>query len=146
MYTLAKIFRNSNFEGALKGILISLFSLICFQEHLGPFCFLIFMGILAVAGIFIYLFLPETKGKSIVEITLAFDKLNYKQKVFPTENSFPNATVFCTRLWLCNCIITSRGNGWNFRSSLPLLKSEALALIEVSFLLFLLQMLQMLEP
>ncbi|XP_060105702.1 solute carrier family 2, facilitated glucose transporter member 11-like isoform X1 [Heteronotia binoei] len=68
-------------------------------EYLGPFCFLIFMGILGVSGVFIYLYLPETKGKSILEITLAFDKLNYsKKKAFPTENSFPNATVFCTKL------------------------------------------------
>ncbi|XP_054852838.1 solute carrier family 2, facilitated glucose transporter member 11-like [Eublepharis macularius] len=68
-------------------------------EHLGPFCFLIFMGILAVSGVFIYLFLPETKGKSIMEITLEFDKLNYsKKKVLATEISFPNTTDFCTRL------------------------------------------------
>lgn len=57
------------------------------------------MGILAVAGVFIYVFLPETKGKSIMEITQAFDKLNYsKKKAFPTENNFPDATVFCTKL------------------------------------------------
>uniref|UniRef100_A0A8C8RXF3 Major facilitator superfamily (MFS) profile domain-containing protein n=1 Tax=Pelusios castaneus TaxID=367368 RepID=A0A8C8RXF3_9SAUR len=41
-------------------------------EALGPFCFLIFMGVLVVSGIFFYLFLPETKGKSIMEITEAF--------------------------------------------------------------------------
>ncbi|KAF7239786.1 Solute carrier family 2, facilitated glucose transporter member 9 [Varanus komodoensis] len=68
-------------------------------EYLGPFCFLIFMGILAASGVFIYLFLPETKGKSIVEITMEFNKLNYgKTHVFPTENNFPNGTSFCTRL------------------------------------------------
>ncbi|XP_072839473.2 solute carrier family 2, facilitated glucose transporter member 11 isoform X2 [Pogona vitticeps] len=68
-------------------------------EHLGPFCFLIFMAILAVSGVFIYLFLPETKGKSIMEITMEFNKLNYgKKQVFPTENNFLKETVFCTRL------------------------------------------------
>ncbi|KAJ7309687.1 hypothetical protein JRQ81_007747 [Phrynocephalus forsythii] len=69
-------------------------------ESLGPFCFLIFMAILTVSAVFIYLFLPETKGKSIVEITMEFDKLNFRKKevTIPTENAFPKETVFCTRL------------------------------------------------
>ncbi|XP_062999872.1 solute carrier family 2, facilitated glucose transporter member 11-like [Elgaria multicarinata webbii] len=68
-------------------------------EYLGPFCFLIFMVILAVSSVFIYLFLPETKGKSIMEITMEFNKLNYgKTHVFPTENNYPKETSFCTRL------------------------------------------------
>uniref|UniRef100_A0A8D0DVJ5 Solute carrier family 2, facilitated glucose transporter member 5 n=1 Tax=Salvator merianae TaxID=96440 RepID=A0A8D0DVJ5_SALMN len=68
-------------------------------EHLGPFCFLLFMGILAASGFFIYLFLPETKGKSIMEITAEFDKLNYgKSRVVPAGNHFPPEGVFCTRL------------------------------------------------
>uniref|UniRef100_A0A8B9SB39 Major facilitator superfamily (MFS) profile domain-containing protein n=1 Tax=Apteryx owenii TaxID=8824 RepID=A0A8B9SB39_APTOW len=37
-------------------------------DNLGPLCFLIFLGILALSAIFIYLYLPETKGKSIMEI------------------------------------------------------------------------------
>ncbi|XP_019394657.1 PREDICTED: solute carrier family 2, facilitated glucose transporter member 11-like isoform X1 [Crocodylus porosus] len=44
-------------------------------ESLGPFCFLIFMGVVVGSGIFIYLFLPETKGKSVTEITEEFTKL-----------------------------------------------------------------------
>ncbi|XP_077776775.1 solute carrier family 2, facilitated glucose transporter member 11-like isoform X1 [Podarcis muralis] len=68
-------------------------------EYLGPFCFLIFMGILTASGVFIFLFLPETKGKSIMEITAEFNKLNYgKKQVFPAENKVPRETVFCTRL------------------------------------------------
>uniref|UniRef100_K7F6Z8 Solute carrier family 2, facilitated glucose transporter member 5 n=1 Tax=Pelodiscus sinensis TaxID=13735 RepID=K7F6Z8_PELSI len=43
-------------------------------ELLGPFCFLIFLGILVFSSIFIYLFLPETKGKSIMEIKGEFNK------------------------------------------------------------------------
>ncbi|XP_066466088.1 solute carrier family 2, facilitated glucose transporter member 11-like [Tiliqua scincoides] len=68
-------------------------------EYLGPFCFLIFMGILGVSVVFIYLFLPETKGKSILEITMDFNKLNFGTKqVFPTENNLPKEAVLCTRL------------------------------------------------
>uniref|UniRef100_A0A663MBT4 Major facilitator superfamily (MFS) profile domain-containing protein n=1 Tax=Athene cunicularia TaxID=194338 RepID=A0A663MBT4_ATHCN len=42
-------------------------------DNLGPFCFLIFLGILALSAIFIYLYLPETKGKSIMEIKAEFN-------------------------------------------------------------------------
>uniref|UniRef100_A0A663MBU5 Major facilitator superfamily (MFS) profile domain-containing protein n=1 Tax=Athene cunicularia TaxID=194338 RepID=A0A663MBU5_ATHCN len=48
-------------------------------ERLKHFCFLIFMGVLFTSGIIIHLFLPETKGKSIVEITEEFNKLNFKK-------------------------------------------------------------------
>nr|XP_033810930.1 solute carrier family 2, facilitated glucose transporter member 9-like isoform X4 [Geotrypetes seraphini] len=47
---------------------------------LGHFCFLIFLGITAISGIFAYLFLPETKGKSILEISEEFNKLNFRRK------------------------------------------------------------------
>ncbi|XP_038619100.1 solute carrier family 2, facilitated glucose transporter member 11 isoform X2 [Tachyglossus aculeatus] len=39
---------------------------------LRSFCFLVFPSILTGAWIFIYLFLPETRGRSIVDITAAF--------------------------------------------------------------------------
>ncbi|KAJ7309667.1 hypothetical protein JRQ81_007726 [Phrynocephalus forsythii] len=42
-------------------------------ESLGPFCFLIFTAVLVATGMFFCLFLPETKGKSIVEITEDFE-------------------------------------------------------------------------
>lgn len=71
------------------------------QERLKQFCFLIFMGILFTSGVIVHLFLPETKGKSIVEITEEFNKLNFKKKRVPaTPNHVMEDYTFCTRLWL----------------------------------------------
>uniref|UniRef100_A0A8D0F4U2 Major facilitator superfamily (MFS) profile domain-containing protein n=1 Tax=Strix occidentalis caurina TaxID=311401 RepID=A0A8D0F4U2_STROC len=71
----------------------------CLQDNLGPFCFLIFLGILALSAIFIYLYLPETKGKSIMEIKAEFNKLNFgKKETSVTENNFPKEQLFCTKL------------------------------------------------
>ncbi|XP_017587761.1 solute carrier family 2, facilitated glucose transporter member 11-like isoform X1 [Corvus cornix cornix] len=68
-------------------------------DNLGPFCFLIFLGILALSAIFIYLYLPETKGKSIMEIKAEFNKLNFgKKETSVTENNFPKEQVSCTKL------------------------------------------------
>uniref|UniRef100_A0A8C0E5Q8 Major facilitator superfamily (MFS) profile domain-containing protein n=1 Tax=Bubo bubo TaxID=30461 RepID=A0A8C0E5Q8_BUBBB len=61
----------------------------CLQDNLGPFCFLIFLGILALSAIFIYLYLPETKGKSIMEIKAEFNKLNFGKK----ETSVPEQFI-----------------------------------------------------
>nr|XP_060613880.1 solute carrier family 2, facilitated glucose transporter member 11-like [Anolis sagrei ordinatus] len=69
---------------------------------LGPFCFLLFVAVLSASAVFVYLFLPETKGKSIVEITAEFNKLNYGRKgdLFKAEpnSHFPKEDLFCTRL------------------------------------------------
>ncbi|XP_067406068.1 solute carrier family 2, facilitated glucose transporter member 11-like isoform X2 [Emydura macquarii macquarii] len=66
---------------------------------LGPFCFLIFLGILVFSSIFIYLFLPETKGKSIMEIKGEFNKLNFGRKqAVGTENNLSKEHTFCTKL------------------------------------------------
>uniref|UniRef100_A0A669PZR4 Major facilitator superfamily (MFS) profile domain-containing protein n=1 Tax=Phasianus colchicus TaxID=9054 RepID=A0A669PZR4_PHACC len=68
-------------------------------DNLGPFCFLIFLGILALSATFIYLYLPETKGKSIMEIMAEFNKLNFgKKEISVTENNFPKDQLFCTKL------------------------------------------------
>uniref|UniRef100_A0A8C3ML80 Uncharacterized protein n=1 Tax=Geospiza parvula TaxID=87175 RepID=A0A8C3ML80_GEOPR len=68
-------------------------------DNLGPFCFLIFLGILVLSAIFIYLYLPETKGKSIMEIKAEFNKLNFgKKETSVTENNFPKEQLYCTKL------------------------------------------------
>lgn len=82
-------------------MLISLSFYLCssLQERLKHFCFLIFMVVLFTSGIVIHLFLPETKGKSIVEITEEFNKLNFKKKHIPTiSNHVTEDYAFCTRL------------------------------------------------
>ncbi|XP_066466052.1 solute carrier family 2, facilitated glucose transporter member 11-like [Tiliqua scincoides] len=48
---------------------------------LGPFCFLFFMVVLVGSGAFFYLFLPETKGKSIAEITEEFNVLPFGKRL-----------------------------------------------------------------
>ncbi|XP_076209166.1 solute carrier family 2, facilitated glucose transporter member 11-like isoform X3 [Aptenodytes patagonicus] len=68
-------------------------------ERLKHFCFLISMGVLFTSGIIIHLFLPETKGKSIMEITEEFNKLNFKKKHVPeTPDHVTEDYTFCTRL------------------------------------------------
>uniref|UniRef100_A0A8C5ITB0 Major facilitator superfamily (MFS) profile domain-containing protein n=1 Tax=Junco hyemalis TaxID=40217 RepID=A0A8C5ITB0_JUNHY len=75
------------------------FPFIVVSERLKHFCFLIFMVVLFTSGMIVHLFLPETKGKSIVEITEEFNKLNFKNKKIPaTPNHVSEDYTFCTRL------------------------------------------------
>ncbi|XP_069476003.1 solute carrier family 2, facilitated glucose transporter member 9-like isoform X2 [Ambystoma mexicanum] len=47
-------------------------------EILGQFCFLVFVSINMVLMAFFYMFLPETKGLSAMEISERFNKLNFR--------------------------------------------------------------------
>ncbi|XP_022602534.1 solute carrier family 2, facilitated glucose transporter member 11-like [Seriola dumerili] len=47
-------------------------------DGLGQFCFLIFVVYCFLSGAFLIHFVPETKGKTMVEIMEDFNKLNYK--------------------------------------------------------------------
>lgn len=49
-------------------------------RSLGNFCFLPFLAVCASAAVFLGLSLPETKGKTLAEITTSFDKKNKVQK------------------------------------------------------------------
>ncbi|XP_068601975.1 solute carrier family 2, facilitated glucose transporter member 11-like [Brachionichthys hirsutus] len=60
-------------------------------DGLGQYCFLIFVAYCVFSGVFVLYFLPETKRKTIVEITEDFQKLNFKNRV-----SDDNATVNVT--------------------------------------------------
>ncbi|XP_056387283.1 solute carrier family 2, facilitated glucose transporter member 5-like isoform X5 [Hyla sarda] len=60
------------------------------------FCFLVFLFITAICGTFLYFYLPETKGKSWLQIREDFNKLN-----FPTQKHTeyqPSVNDICTRL------------------------------------------------
>lgn len=54
-------------------------ALLLFQEGLGPFCFLIFLGDCLIIAVFVFIILPETKGKTVLQITEEFRKINRKR-------------------------------------------------------------------
>ncbi|XP_070813789.1 solute carrier family 2, facilitated glucose transporter member 11-like [Chaetodon trifascialis] len=49
-------------------------------DGLGQFCFLIFVAYSVISAAFLLYFVPETKGKTMVEIMEDFSKLNYKNR------------------------------------------------------------------
>ncbi|XP_030634290.1 solute carrier family 2, facilitated glucose transporter member 11-like [Chanos chanos] len=49
-------------------------------DSLGQYCFLIFVTYCVFSAAFLLFFIPETKGKTMVEITEDFNKLNYKNR------------------------------------------------------------------
>ncbi|KAM4808094.1 solute carrier family 2, facilitated glucose transporter member 9-like [Rhinophrynus dorsalis] len=60
---------------------------------LGHFCFLIFLTCIVASGIFMFFFLPETKGKSLQQITEEFNRLNYKGKHSNNTETIPENLV-----------------------------------------------------
>ncbi|KAL7983215.1 hypothetical protein Chor_000077 [Crotalus horridus] len=70
-------------------------------EALGHYCFLIFFGVLIGMGLFTYFFIPETKGKSILDITEDLNRIPLgKRRTFPAlESSSPlRSHGLCTKL------------------------------------------------
>lgn len=66
---------------------------------LGPFCFLIFIVVLLISAAVIYLFLPETKGKSTSEITEKFKTCRFKKKRHQAVEVYAaEEKTFCTKL------------------------------------------------
>ncbi|XP_066522357.1 solute carrier family 2, facilitated glucose transporter member 11 [Hoplias malabaricus] len=58
-------------------------------NSLGQFCFIPFCGVCIVSAVFISFALPETKGKTLAEITAEFDKQNMKGSPKATPNHLP---------------------------------------------------------
>ena len=62
---------------------------------MGQFCFLIFVAYCIFSAAFMLYFIPETKGKTMVEITEDFNKLNFKGMGTEIEKGdFVHATKF----------------------------------------------------
>ncbi|XP_075071869.1 solute carrier family 2, facilitated glucose transporter member 9-like [Mixophyes fleayi] len=66
-------------------------------ESLQHYCFLLFILVIIISGISIYFYLPETKGKTITEISQDFNKLNFRRQHLERKASIPEG-VLCTRL------------------------------------------------
>ncbi|XP_074527836.1 solute carrier family 2, facilitated glucose transporter member 11-like [Halichoeres trimaculatus] len=56
-------------------------------EGLGQFCFLIFVVYTVFSAAFLLIFVPETKGKTMVEIMEDFNKLNFKNRTPDAEKT-----------------------------------------------------------
>uniref|UniRef100_A0AAQ4QF82 Solute carrier family 2, facilitated glucose transporter member 5 n=1 Tax=Gasterosteus aculeatus aculeatus TaxID=481459 RepID=A0AAQ4QF82_GASAC len=54
---------------------------------LGQFCFLIFVAYTFLSAAFLITFVPETKGKTMIEITEDFNKLNFKNRAVELERT-----------------------------------------------------------
>lgn len=57
------------------------------QDGLGQYCFLIFVAYTFFSSAFLLYFVPETKGKTMVEIMEDFNKLNYKNRSADIERT-----------------------------------------------------------
>ncbi|XP_014400947.1 PREDICTED: solute carrier family 2, facilitated glucose transporter member 5 [Myotis brandtii] len=53
------------------------------QEGLGPYSFIIFGGVCFLTTAFVFLVIPETKGKTFMEINQTFAKRNHVSEVYP---------------------------------------------------------------
>ena len=57
------------------------------QDGLGQFCFLIFVAYCVFSAAFLIFFVPETKGKTMVEIMEDFNTLNYRNRSADAERT-----------------------------------------------------------
>nr|DBA23031.1 TPA: hypothetical protein GDO54_013993 [Pyxicephalus adspersus] len=67
-------------------------------ESLQHFCFLIFIFVIFFSGTLIFFIIPETKGKTIVEISQEFNKLNFRKQYKEDKASISPEGGQCTRL------------------------------------------------
>ncbi|XP_068013239.1 solute carrier family 2, facilitated glucose transporter member 11-like [Melanerpes formicivorus] len=68
-------------------------------EGLGSFCFIIFLTYCLCMAIFVFLVLPETKGKTMLQVMEEFNHLNYRGKKRQTALPQKNCSVMVvTRL------------------------------------------------
>ncbi|XP_060100615.1 solute carrier family 2, facilitated glucose transporter member 11-like [Heteronotia binoei] len=65
-------------------------------HYLGTFCFLVFMGVTVVSWVVFFRFLPETKGKTLMDIKSEFNR--FKKSKGTTDNPTPEELSRCTRV------------------------------------------------
>ncbi|XP_068172244.1 solute carrier family 2, facilitated glucose transporter member 11-like [Antennarius striatus] len=56
-------------------------------DGLGQYCFLFFVAYCILSGAFVLYFVPETKGRTIMEITEEYNKLNYRNRRIDVERT-----------------------------------------------------------
>lgn len=64
------------------------------QDGLGQFCFLIFVVYCFASAAFLICLVPETKGKTMVDIMKDFSKLNYRSNADVNKTNINLATKF----------------------------------------------------
>ncbi|XP_077317708.1 solute carrier family 2, facilitated glucose transporter member 11-like [Lithobates pipiens] len=67
-------------------------------ESLQHFCFILFIFVILLFGTLIYFVIPETKGKTISEISQEFNKLNFRRQHKEDKAIMSLRIVQCTRL------------------------------------------------
>lgn len=93
---------SSSFPHTLFSVHLVLFcwltSTFPFQQGLGHFCYIPFMVVCVSTALYVRFFLPETKGKSLLEITEEFTK--HKAKSHEEKNGWIAPTeIKSTMLW-----------------------------------------------
>ncbi|NXQ96765.1 GTR9 protein, partial [Sagittarius serpentarius] len=70
------------FNGATNWIQLFILGLLFpfIVEGLGSFCFIIFLAYCLSMAIFVFLVMPETKGKTMLQVMEEFNRLNYRGK------------------------------------------------------------------
>ncbi|KAJ7423368.1 hypothetical protein BTVI_09972 [Pitangus sulphuratus] len=89
------------FNGVINWIQLFILGLVFpfIVEGLGNFCFIIFLTYCLSLAIFVYLVLPETKGKTMLQVMEEFNRLNYRGKKRQTALQQSNRSVMtATRL------------------------------------------------
>ncbi|XP_074700037.1 solute carrier family 2, facilitated glucose transporter member 11-like isoform X2 [Strix aluco] len=89
------------FNGATNWIQLFVLGLLFpfIVEGLGSFCFIIFLTYCLSMAIFVFLVVPETKGKTMLQVMEEFNRLNYRGKKRQTALQQNNCSVMIvTRL------------------------------------------------